>query len=107
MKARPVRCLVVCGVLLTAGILVSIIIDRHRGVPLFLAVIACGVLLGVRALHVPVILGVAVWAEQGIVHGFFNTDASSGDNLGAEGLVIGVAVRALAARVRTGSRPSG
>jgi hypothetical protein len=71
-------------VLLAAGIVASTAVHRDHGVPLFLAAIGCGAVLGSWALGVLVVLAFGYWIDRGIALGFFHIDKNSGDNLGAE-----------------------
>jgi hypothetical protein len=99
--------ILVAVVLLAAGIVASTAVHRQHGVPLFLAAIACGAVLGAWALGALVVLAFGYWGERGIAVGFFNS--VNGDNVGAErladvmvyaslgtiGILMGLALRAV------------
>jgi hypothetical protein len=71
-------------VILAAGIVASGEVHRHHGVPLFLAAIGCGAVLGPWALGVMVGVGFGFWLSRGVVTGFWSASNPSGDNIGAE-----------------------
>jgi hypothetical protein len=107
----PAAWRIVAGVaLVAAGLVASGQVHRHHGVPLFLAVIGCGAVLGWWALRVLLVLAFGFVVEQAITGGFSNLRANgSGDNLGAEsglavvafttvgaiGILLGIALRAV------------
>jgi hypothetical protein len=98
--------------LVVAGIAVSSEVHRHHGVPIFVSAIACAAVVGGWALPVPLVLGTGYWIARGVDVGFFNS-SPNGDSVGAERLLgvivwtvagtiavlIGLALRALAARL--------
>ncbi|HEX4628312.1 MAG TPA: hypothetical protein VH137_05915, partial [Gemmatimonadales bacterium] len=70
--------------ILAAGIVASGEVHRHHGVPLFLAAIGCGAVLGGWALGVLVVVGFGLWLSRGVATGFWSASNPSGDNIGAE-----------------------
>jgi hypothetical protein len=100
------------GAILAVGGVAAAEVHRLKGIPLFLSVVACGVLLGGWALGVVGVAWVGGLLYAAIAFGVGQTN-SSGDNLGAEavagvtlfalygtvGIVAGMGLRALVTHI--------
>src|SRR2546429_9570994 len=94
--------------IVVAGIAGSQAVDRHHGVPLFVAAVAFGAVVGTWALAVPPTLGIVYGIVYGIVEGYkTNGDNQAGEValwlfaltlIGLVAVLLGIALRPLAVR---------